>query len=218
MAHRKICAFILVVVSISVLPALADAVMAGVGAAGSINEIAQENVPNQPIRSISASLGSPAFDGPSSHQCSDGWYVTGYFTPHESDYPGLRTSIRVEGKSYSFNAAFLRAVEIEGWGKTLAGDYIGHYDGAWHFSHAAMDAHGKALKNGAIAIDPMVIGFYKKVTIPTLPLGWGSKVFTTSDIGPGVRGKHIDVYTGEGKAAQAMTFKLTGRRQTVCIQ
>jgi hypothetical protein len=47
-------------------------------------------------------------------------------------------------------------------------------------------------------------------------------VFTAVDTGGGpngndVTGKHIDVFTGDGKAAEQETFRITGEGNTVCI-
>lgn len=196
--------------TVAVLPEASSASSSSPVVATSTATQKTRTMPNAAIPASSSSFGMG--------QCSDGWYITGYFTPHESDYSGPEESVMVQGAPYAFNAAFLKEIKTEGWGKTRLGNYIGHYDDSWHFSDAAMDANGKALKEDAIAIDPDVIGFNKKVTIPTLPLGWGEKIFVTSDIGWGVRGKHIDVYTGEGTAAQEVTFTITGQNQRVCIE
>lgn len=153
---------------------------------------------------------------PTTNQCSTGWYVTGYFTPIESDYSGATQAVTVAGTSYTFNSAFLTEVKTEGWGKTHLGNYIGYYDNKWHFANAALDAHDTPLKTDAVAIDPSLIAFGTKMTISTLPQGYGTKVFTASDIGTAITGKHIDVYTGEGSAAEAMTYKITGNNNTVC--
>jgi len=149
-------------------------------------------------------------------QCSTGWYVTGYFTPVESDYTGATETITVQKKQYTFTSSFLKEVKMEGWGKTHLGNYIGHYDDAWHFANAALDAHDKPLATDAIAIDPTLISFGTKLSITTLSEGFGSRTFTATDIGTGVTGKHIDVFTGEGKAAEAMTYKITGKNNTIC--
>src|SRR6478672_2285540 len=57
--------------------------------------------------------------------CSDGWRITGYFTPVESDYTTAETrEIEISGVGkFSFNTDFLKVVFNEeegfgeGWGK-----------------------------------------------------------------------------------------------------
>ena len=67
-------------------------------------------------------------------QCSDGWRITGYFTPIETDYDSSEVR-EVEIKNVGamkFNAAFLKTVFDEdagfgeGWGKTRFGWYLGN--------------------------------------------------------------------------------------------
>lgn len=162
-------------------------------------------------------VATPAPTAPVGSQCSTGWYITGYFTPVESDYTGATRTVTVAGASYAFNSAFLTEVETEGWGRTRLGNYIGNYDNAWHFSATPLDAYDHALQMDAVAVDTTVVKAGSKLTIPTLPAPFTSKVFTATDIGNGVTGKHIDVYMGEGKAAEALTYTITGNNKTVCI-
>ena len=153
--------------------------------------------------------------------CSTGWYITGYFTPVESDYSGPKKIVTIEAdEKKSFYRDFLKAIETEGWGKTIEGYYIGPYGdrGSWMRSNNALDTHEKALTISSIATDPSVIPHGKKITIPTLPPPWNDKVFIANDIGDGVKGKHIDVFTGEGKVAEQETFRITGYNNKVCIQ
>ena len=161
---------------------------------------------------------APVTTPPTSAKCTTGWYVTGYFTPVEADYTGATEIINVKGSSYAFNVAFLKEVQTEGWGKTKTGKYIGYYSNAWHFAPTSLDAKGNPLNINTVAIDPSLISFGTKLQITTLSQGFGTKTFTATDIGTGVKGKHIDVYTGEGSGAKAMTFKITGNNNTVCTQ
>src|SRR5215467_4752778 len=78
--------------------------------------------------------------------CSEGWRITGYFTPIETDYnSGEMTEIEVGrlGKM-SFDSEFIRTVFDEnkgfgeGWGKTRFGWYLGNYRGSWHKSDAPL--------------------------------------------------------------------------------
>src|SRR6476620_11433430 len=68
--------------------------------------------------------------------CSDGWRITGYFTPIETDYAS-RTMVEVDVSgigTMSFNSEFVRVIFDEeqgfgeGWGKTRFGWYLGNYD------------------------------------------------------------------------------------------
>ncbi len=50
-----------------------------------------------------------------SQQCSEGWKITGYFTPVEADYPkDVTKEITVRGSKLNFSERFLRAVITEG--------------------------------------------------------------------------------------------------------
>lgn len=151
--------------------------------------------------------------------CSGGWYITGYFAPVESDYSGSSSSVYVEGVgTYSFYNSFLTTIKTEGWGRTRYGWYLGYYSSSWHKSSAPLDSAGNALVDGTIATDPAVIGAGKNVKIPTLPSPWGGKIYTARDVGGGITGKHIDVYCGEGAAAEQETFRITGQDNQVCYK
>jgi membrane-bound lytic murein transglycosylase len=53
--------------------------------------------------------------------------------------------------------------------------------------------------------------------IPTLPQPWNAITFNADDVGPDIKGKHIDVYTGEGFQAGKETFRITGLHNQVCL-
>jgi 3D (Asp-Asp-Asp) domain-containing protein len=53
--------------------------------------------------------------------------------------------------------------------------------------------------------------------IPSLPGKWGSLTYIASDVGKLIKGKDIDVFTGEGKSAEQETFEITGGVNTVCL-
>lgn len=151
--------------------------------------------------------------------CSGGWYVTGYFTPVETEYSGPTSSVSVEGVgSYSFYSSFLTTVQTEGWGKTRYGWYLGYYSNGWHKSSAPLDAAGNPLVDGTVAADRTIIGAGKSVKIPTLPSPWDSKVYTAKDVGGGIIGKEIDVYCGEGSAAEQETYRITSQNNQVCYK
>ena len=151
--------------------------------------------------------------------CSDGWYVTGYYIPREDELPGTAEEISVERVgNLSFSSEFLSETRTEGWGITRFGWALGYYSGGWHRSDAgALDASGKLLTDGAIAIDRSLIPSGANVQISTLPSPWSSKTFRASDIGAGITGQHIDVFTGTGRAAEQETFRITSNDNRVCF-
>jgi len=155
--------------------------------------------------------------GPS--MCSDGWYITGYFVPREEELPGDPEQIDVERVgSLSFSDEFLEHTRTEGWGITRFGWALGYYGGAWHRSDAGpLDAAGNLLVDGAIAIDRSLIPPGANVQISTLPTPWAAKTFRATDIGVGIVGHHIDVFTGIGSAAEQETFRITSENNRVCV-
>ena len=148
--------------------------------------------------------------------CSSDWYITGYFIPVESDYSGRFSRIFVDNDVRQFRADFVKAVKIEGWGKTSSGDYLGWYDKSYHLSDSALDSVGESLSLSSVAVDPSIIDENSELFIPSLPEPWGNLVFTANDIGPSIQGKHIDVFTGEGKIAEEETYSITGYENEVC--
>ena len=154
-------------------------------------------------------------DSPS---CTSDWYITGYFLPLESDYSGKSVEISVDRTKQFYLADFLEFVKIEGWGRTNAGNYLGWYHGAFTISDRYLDAYDNDLIVGMVAVDNSVIEHGSKLTIPTLPEPWNDMVFSGSDEGPSIIGKHIDVFTGEGIDAENETFRITGYNNQVCVQ
>ena len=166
----------------------------------------------------------------SAFNCSDGWRTTGYFTPIETDYNSKEvTEIDIAGVGkMSFDSEFLRVVFSEeegfgeGWGKTRLGWYIGRYNDRWHKSPDPLDAHNTPLKANSIAVDNTLIPNGSTVTIPGLPGDYGKTEYIANDVGVTVHGKHIDIYTGEGKTAERAMYRVTfegdGELQRVCFQ
>ena len=161
---------------------------------------------------------APGYQNADSQQCSEGWKITGYFTPVEADYPRDGTQeITVRNGKLNFSSKFLRAVITEGWGKTDAGWYLGydHETQKWQRSSEPLDDNGNRLQIGMIAADKGVLPSYSKVTISSLADSWGKRAYTVTDIGltefgeVSVKNKHIDVYTGEGKEAGQETFAIS---------
>jgi len=151
--------------------------------------------------------------------CSDGWYITGYYVPREDELPDTSEQITVERVGdISFSQKFLTEIRTEGWGITRFGWALGYYSNGWHRSDAgALDASGNPLTVGAIAIDRSVIPRGANVQIATLPSPWASKTFRATDIGNGIAGQHIDVFTGIGLAAEQETFRITSNNNRVCF-
>jgi 3D (Asp-Asp-Asp) domain-containing protein len=162
-------------------------------------------------------LKSTATQGQST--CSEGWYITGYYVPREDELPDTTEQITVERVGdISFSQKFLTEIRTEGWGITRFGWALGYYSNAWHRSDAgALDASGNPLTVGAIAIDRSVIPRGANVQIATLPSPWASKTFRATDVGNGIVGQHIDVFTGIGLAAEQETFRITSNNNRVCF-
>jgi len=150
--------------------------------------------------------------------CSSNWYITGYFTPVESDYLGDFQEIIIGDEIKQFRTDFLSVVKIEGWGKTISGEYVGWYDDSFHISDMALDSHGESLLVQLVAVDPEIIKQKTNLIIPNLPSPWNEMIFESSDVGPSIKGKHIDVYVGEGKQAELETFRITSTENDVCIE
>lgn len=149
--------------------------------------------------------------------CSSDWYVTGYYTPVESDYSGDFKTVIVDKEVRQFKSDFLADVKQEGWGRTLSGDYVGWYHFSYHLSDASLDLVGNKLTVESVAVDTSVLKLGTSLKITTLPHPWNELTFKASDVGPSVDGKHIDVFTGEGEQAKLETFRITGDRNEVCV-
>ena len=152
--------------------------------------------------------------------CSSDWYITGYFTPIESDYSGYFMKVQVDNNERNYRSDFLDEIRIEGWGRTLSDDYLGWYYNSYHLSDYPLDAKGNKLVVQSVAVDPYQINIYEKnetkLIIPNLPSPWNEVIFIPSDMGPAIVGKHIDVYTGEGQQAKLETERITGDDNKVC--
>ena len=151
--------------------------------------------------------------------CSDGWYITGYYVPREDELPDTTEQINVERVGdLGFSQKFLNEIRTEGWGITRFGWALGYYSKGWHRSDTGpLDASGNQLVDGAIAIDRAIIPHGARVQIATLPSPWASKTFRATDIGNGIVGQHIDVFTGIGLAAEQETFRITSNNNRVCF-
>jgi 3D (Asp-Asp-Asp) domain-containing protein len=152
--------------------------------------------------------------------CSNGWYITGYYVPKEDELPGTMDQIYVERVgNLSFSDDFLTETRTEGWGITRFGWALGHHSGGWHRSDAGpLDAHGNLLTVGMIAIDRSLVPTGADVQISTLPSPWGSKTFKATDVGVGITGQHVDVFTGTGNTAEEETLRITSENNRVCFK
>ena len=150
--------------------------------------------------------------------CSSDWYITGYFTPVESDYFSDFQEITFGDETMQFKSDFLSVVKTEGWGKTISGEYVGWYDDSFHISDTPLDSHGEPLLVQYVAVDSEMIKQKTYLIIPNLPSPWNEMIFQSSDVGPSITGKHIDVYVGEGKQAEQETFRITSTENDVCIE
>jgi len=150
--------------------------------------------------------------------CSEDWKITGYYSPIEADFPQVKnTSVRVKNMgNIPFNQSFVSDVKLNGWGRTRYGWYLGYFGKQWHKSDTPLDAQGKHLQLGAVAIDREFLKMGNKIVIPQVNDIVGVSWFVARDTGSAIKKKHIDVYTGEGKLARAVSWKVTGRKQ-VCI-
>ena len=167
---------------------------------------------------LSARIGARQTDAGQS-TCSDGWYITGYYVPREDELPGTAEQISVVGMGdLSFSQNFLNETRTEGWGITRFGWALGFYSNAWHRSDAgALDSSGKVLIVGTIAVDRSIIPAGSQVQISTLPSPWGSKTLSATDVGNGIVGQHIDIFTGTGATAEQETFRITSNNNRVCF-
>ncbi len=150
--------------------------------------------------------------------CSPNWKVTGYYSPIETEFPrGDMSGIKVQNLTrLAFNSAFLKEVKLEGWGRTRYGWYLGYFGQQWHKNATPLDARGKDLTLGAVAIDKRYLKMGHRISIPQVNDIVGVPWFVARDTGSAIKRKHIDVYTGEGLLAKKTSWKVTGNKQ-VCI-
>jgi 3D (Asp-Asp-Asp) domain-containing protein len=90
-------------------------------------------------------------------------------------------------------------------------------DKQWHSSPYPVGSKDEPLKQHTVAVDPNIININQRLIIPTLPAPWNKITLTAEDVGPDIKGKHIDVYTGEGKHAAEETYRITGHDNIVCL-
>ncbi len=135
-------------------------------------------------------------------KCSNGWRITGYYTPREEDLPGPAIDVTVPTiGSASVSQPFLAAVRQEGWGLTRGGWYLG-WNRGWSRSSYPLDSHGRELKVGMVAADAELFARGAQLRLPQEPAPWNLQLFTVTDVGKAVKGRNVDVYTGLGTVAR----------------
>lgn len=149
--------------------------------------------------------------------CSDGWFVTGYYTPEDAEFEGDPVEIPVKGKgTQEFPAGFLRHVRIEGWGLTRFGWFLG-WNAGWIAGDDPLNALGRRLTIGSIAVDRTIIPLGTRIRMPNLVSPWDQQEFVADDTGGGINGKHVDIYCGAGQGARTETFRVTAHDRQVCV-
>ncbi|MDQ3835671.1 MAG: transglycosylase SLT domain-containing protein [Thermoproteota archaeon] len=64
--------------------------------------------------------------------------------------------------------------------------------------------------------DTSIIPYGEIFTIPTLPSPWNNKTFIALDSEDDITGKHVNIYTGVGPAAENETMKIEGIENILC--
>lgn len=150
--------------------------------------------------------------------CTNDWKITGYYTPDESDFE-QHTQVEIHVNhlgNFNFPKGFIDSVRLEGWGKTRLGWYLGFYNHQWHSSRKPLNSIGQPLVLGVVAVDNSLIANGKVISIPRLWDTIKSRDLIATDVGSMVKGKHIDIYTGEGETARKLTYDISGWHQ-VCF-
>ncbi len=145
--------------------------------------------------------------------CSSGWYITGYYIPHEKDFKGPKVSLNVKGTTYKFKQDFIKAVKLEGDGETEYGWYL-HC--CWSKETKIIGACGTELKPmQSVARDPALMRCGRTLQINTEELK--GRTFSAQDTGGAIKGKHLDVFCGFGNAAKQIANKITTKNAEVCL-
>jgi 3D (Asp-Asp-Asp) domain-containing protein len=158
------------------------------------------------------------------------WLVTGYYLPLEADFGPADVTALVDGHPHKLNTDFMKAVRLQGWGRDRAGEYIGvakvSKSGAgpgtgpgpdgkvWSFKTdgAPLTGSGKPLAAGDASADPAVLPTGRMLRIRGTQ-GYPNHHYRVSDTGGKIKGRHIDIYVGEGAAAGKESMAVTGCRE-----
>ncbi|WP_317932930.1 3D domain-containing protein [Halioxenophilus sp. WMMB6] len=155
--------------------------------------------------------------------CSPNWKITGYYVPRQQDFPATpTTAITIAGFGTARLASpFLQATKLEGWGRLQTAingyPYLGFYSGGWHLSHSPKNSLGGDLAIGQVAADNTYLSEGTTVTIPVLTSIFNQGVFKVADRGSAIGKRHIDIYTGEGEAARALSYRVTHASTELCL-
>ncbi|MCP3722763.1 3D domain-containing protein [Paraburkholderia sp. CNPSo 3272] len=166
-----------------------------------------------------------------------GFHITHYIIADEHDARG--PMVQAPGVCGSHRQDFLYGaggVPMQGTGETLDGRFV-RYDGGgggWHNNaHGHPDilnnpaqarlsetdaAHGRfgdVVANRSIAVDPTVIPGRSRVYIASSDGGRVVGERSADDTGGGIRGAHIDHFSGPGSAA-SRTWQASGGRLAKC--
>lgn len=146
-----------------------------------------------------------------------GWKIIGFYTPHESDFSGEPKNVTLEdGTTRIFKSDFVSTVDTEGWGKTESGDYLGESDGVYKISDRPLDFRGNELeKFSSAGVDLDVIPEGTDLFLPLILSPWNEHTYKAIDIGPSVKGKVVNIYTGEGKEAETDMDSIDGTESAV---
>src|SRR5262249_5676813 len=110
--------------------------------------------------SAAVSLDALTAADPPGMVCSDGWEVTGYYTPVETDFSGTSEEIEVQGHGRErFPRDFLKDVRMEGWGQTRLRWFLGYSGARYQKADAPLNARGQPLRVGSLAVDRHEIPF-----------------------------------------------------------
>ena len=149
---------------------------------------------------------------------TDGWSITGYYLPAEDQFHGEGWLVDVMGwKTDTFPEDFLRAAKMEGWAMTRYGWFLGWSGGRWIKEDAPLNARGRSLGRGSLAVDPAIILLGTAVTISNAPAPWNTQQCIADDTGSRINGQHFDIYCSAGSAAKFETFLVTSNNGWVCF-
>eukprot|EP00826_Nyctotherus_ovalis_P047341 TRINITY_DN5433_c0_g1_i5.p1 TRINITY_DN5433_c0_g1~~TRINITY_DN5433_c0_g1_i5.p1 ORF type:complete len:186 (-),score=25.84 TRINITY_DN5433_c0_g1_i5:190-747(-) len=147
--------------------------------------------------------------------CSGGWRITGYYVPNEADFRGPKIPLTVKGRTYRLKKSFVRAVRMEGDGKTEEGWILNCCP--WSRATKIIGSCNRELHTlRAVARDPKLMRCGTPLQIKTPILS--GKTFLALDTGGAIRGKHLDVFCGFGQKGKALSHKVTTNGATVCIR
>ncbi len=131
-------------------------------------------------------------------QYKSSFYITYYWVALEEDYKGSKVAVPELGGN-AYKKDFLDSVRMEGSGKGLDGKYISYYNGVYAYRKPTTSTGTTPTAGRTIAVDPYYIpekvSLNRKGTVDIQNVG----LREAEDIGPAIKGFHIDVFVGEGE-------------------